>query len=103
MSLLAINQSQTNVNYLLICEIFPTLESFINRQVSSAKRTKSISLEDLSMSFIYKRKRTGPSTDPCGTPHRILRGDEISPATEILWTRSVRYDSNHLLLTPLIP
>ena len=39
-----------------------------NKFVSSAKRWKSRILEHLGTSFIYKRKRSGPSTDPCGTP-----------------------------------
>jgi len=25
---------------------------------------------------VYNRKRIGPRTDPCGTPHRIKVGDE---------------------------
>ena len=43
-----------------------------NRFVSSAKRWKSKMLEHLGRSFIYKRKRSGPSTDPCGTPHETV-------------------------------
>ena len=42
-----------------------------NRFVSSAKRLNSKILEHLgiSLNFMYKRKRSGPSTDPRGTPH----------------------------------
>ena len=40
-----------------------------NRFVPSAKRLNSKILEHLGISFMYKRKRSEPSTDPCGTPH----------------------------------
>ena len=35
------------------------------------KWTKLILFEDLNMSLIYKRKSTGPNTDPCGT-HSVM-------------------------------
>ena len=37
--------------------------------VSSAKWTKRIWFEDLYMPLIYKRKSTGPDTDPCETAY----------------------------------
>ena len=39
--------------------------------VSSAKSIKCKSLEELNRSFMYIRKRSGPSTEPWGTPHFI--------------------------------
>ena len=40
--------------------------------VSSAKSVKLPDMLIEAKSFIYNKKRTGPSTDPCGTPHRLL-------------------------------
>ena len=37
--------------------------------VSSAKRIKSNTFDTLQRSLIYIRKRSGPSIEPCGTPH----------------------------------
>ena len=38
----------------------------------------------------YKVNRTGPSTEPCGTPHANGEGEDISPSTMTDWERPVR-------------
>ena len=46
--------------------------------VSSANSTNSPSLEQFIMSLIYIRNRSGPSTDPCGTPNSTSRWFDFS-------------------------
>ena len=38
--------------------------------------------EDLCMSLMYKRKSTGPNTDPCGTPYVMFDIEELEFLTE---------------------
>ena len=50
--------------------------------VSSAKWTKRTWFEDLNMLFIYKRKSTGPNTDPCGTSSAMFDIEELQFSIE---------------------
>ena len=60
-----------------------------NMLISSANRINSPSFELFTMSFMYRMKRSGPSTDPCETPE--LRGfmsflTEVDPSYQMLFT-----------------
>ena len=41
--------------------------------VSSAKSTNVPRFDEFAMSFMYRRKRRGPRTEPWGTPYLIIR------------------------------
>ena len=69
--------------------------------VSSAKWTKRIWFEDLYMLLIYKRKSTGPNTDPCGTPNVMFDIEELQFSIETYCFLLVKYDSNQCCMTPL--
>ena len=51
-------------------------QSGLVSDVSSAKRMNLNNVEQLLISFIYIRNKSGPKTDPCGTPFCICRYDE---------------------------
>ncbi|KAI5722396.1 hypothetical protein M8J76_007766 [Diaphorina citri] len=61
--------------------------------VSSAKSTNFTRGSGMTMSLMYSRNNSGPSTDPCGTPDRTGRGEEKMsrctpdppPGTLTLW------------------
>ena len=38
----------------------------------------------LHRSFIYNKNISGPRIDPCGTPHLMLLGDDLTP---LYWTK----------------
>ena len=42
-----------------------------NKLESSANNLKLKYFDELGKSFMYKRNKVGPNTDPCGTPHVI--------------------------------
>ena len=44
-----------------------------NRLESSANSKKKILLDTWARSFIYNKNSNGPSIDPCGTPHVMVR------------------------------
>ena len=46
----------------------------------------------LFMSFMYSRKRTGPRTEPCGTPDVTHVLSDRAPLTETLCFRCERND-----------
>ena len=69
--------------------------------VSSAKWTKRIWFEDLYMSLMYKRKSTGPNTEPCGTPNVMFDIEELQFLIETNLFLLVRYPLLPFLL--LIP
>ena len=46
-------------------------------------------------SAVYSRKRMGPSTDPCGTPHTISVGEDVEEPVQTYWYRPTKYDWNH--------
>ena len=54
------------------------------------------------MSLIYKRKSTGPNTEPCGTPNVMFDIEELQFLIETYCFLLVKYDSNQRM-TPLTP
>ena len=60
---------------------------------SSAKSLMFELIESV-MSFMYNRKRTGPRTEPWGTPEMTLAGDEWEPFTD---TVCVRFDKKEFI------
>ena len=44
---------------------------------------------------VYRTKRTGPSTEPRGTPHLSCDSGKDKLFTEVYWHLSERNDSNH--------
>ena len=44
---------------------------------------------------MYDVKSSGPKTDPCGTPHLRVFGNEQVPLILINWCLDVKYDFNH--------
>ena len=57
----------------------------------------------LVMSFMYSRKRTGPRTEPCGTPDVTHVLSDRDPLTETLCLRCERNDFIKFLVFPVIP
>ena len=47
------------------------------------------------MSFTYSSKKSGPETEPCGTPYHSLPGEENSSPLLTEANLFVRYDLNH--------
>ena len=41
---------------------------------------------------VYSRKRIGPRTDLCGTPHKISVGDDAEDPVGTYWCPPARYD-----------
>ena len=94
LSLLSTNQSQRELKLLFNrFSISLTLLSPNTRQESFAYRSKSQSTA-CGMSFTYKRKMSGPSIEPCGTPHVNSPGDEKSFPMFSKKVRLVRYYRN---------
>ena len=59
--------------------------TFEKSEVSSAN---ILQIEDmLGKSLIYMRKRSGPSTDPCGIPTSIFFQEELRSFRTTLWLR----------------
>ena len=52
---------------------------------------------------MYKMKRLGPSTEPCGTPWLTLVYEEDSSFTRTNWNLSDKYDLNQPNAVPLTP
>ena len=48
----------------------------------------------LGMSFIYKRNKSGPNTEPCGTPDTAGSQSELRPSTTTLCWRLCKWDLN---------
>ena len=45
---------------------------------------------------MYSKKRIGPSTDPCGTPHVIKAGAEVCLGVLAVWMLGPKIDVTHL-------
>ena len=56
-----------------------------------------------SMSFMYSKKRTGPRTEPCGTPDVTSVMSDRAPLTETLCLQLDRKDLIQFLVFPVIP
>ena len=52
---------------------------------------------------MYRTKRTGPSTEPWGTPYMSCNGDEDELFTEVDWWLSERYDWSHWSAVERLP
>ena len=52
---------------------------------------------------VYIVNKVGPSTEPWGTPYFNVTGVDVHDPIWTVYVRSLRYDSNHLRATPLIP
>ena len=71
--------------------------------MSSAK-WKNLSLEEaFVISLIYIRNNNGPNTEPCGTPYGLGSFELLKPLISMDCVLFKRYDSNQLLVIPLIP
>ena len=57
----------------------------------------------LLMPFMYSRKRTGPWTEPCGTPDVTHVLSDRVPLTETLCFRCERNDFIQFSVFPVIP
>ena len=51
---------------------------------------------------MYSRNKSGPRTEPSGTPHKVVSASNTTLLTSVVCFRSVRYDLNQELITPLI-
>ena len=47
--------------------------------------------------------RSGPNTEPCGTPQDEEKGDDLRPETETMDERDERYDWNQESTEPVMP
>ena len=36
-------------------------------------------------SLVYNKNKRGPSTDPCGTPHKTIKSSDDTPSTTVYW------------------
>ena len=57
--------------------LYITLVNKLRAENLNTKMNKSIWLEDLHMSLIYKIKNTGPNTEPSGTPNTKYEIEEL--------------------------
>ena len=71
--------------------------------VSSANIVKELSVQALSRSLMYSRKRKGPITDPCGTPHKTLPFLDVLSRESMYCIRLVKKVSIRLKIFPLKP
>ena len=75
---------------------------FLYRTQSSAnRRTEDLMLSG--RSFMKRRNRTGPKTDPWGTPDSTGTGSEAWPSKTTCWVRPESHELIHLWVDPLIP
>ena len=70
---------------------------------SSAKRWKSRSFEQLWKSLTYIKNKSGPSTDPWGTPQDTAWVSEFIAPRETNCDLLLKYEVNQSLTTPLTP
>ena len=52
---------------------------------------------------VYRVYKSGPKTEPWGTPKASVCGDEETFSIKTLWVRPHKYDSNHFKTIPLKP
>ena len=71
--------------------------------MSSAKRKNSNLLEEAEISLIYNKNNSGPRTYPWGTQQSTDSFFEILVSMCVFSNLPVRYEKNHLFMTPLIP
>ena len=62
------------------CTLFSPLSNVRNRLESSANKRNLKYEEEFDKSLIYSKKRVGPKTDPCGTPHVISFLEDSIPS-----------------------
>ena len=71
--------------------------------ISSAKSFGVAEVNAFWMSFTYSKKRSGPRTEPWGTPQPMTEVLEHAPLTDVNCLRPLRNVSNQLRALPLIP
>ena len=71
-----------------------------NKQVSSAKCLLLAYFKENLRSFMYIRKRSGPSVEACGTPHEISSLEESHPLRETYCFLSDKNDFIRSLVLP---
>ena len=52
---------------------------------------------------VYIMNRSGPNTEPCGTPQDEEKGEDLRPETETIDERVERYDWNQESTEPVMP
>ena len=52
---------------------------------------------------MYSKKRSGPSTEPCGTPKVTGTSDEHSPSNTTAWVQPPKKELIQLRVFPLMP
>ena len=62
--------------------------------VSSAKRKKEKNFDEFGKSLMQIRNKSGPKTDPWGTPQDMSHREEEWPFTETNCFRLLRYELN---------
>ena len=78
-SLFTFSQFENFTNSVLIKLISASRFTWdANRFVSSANSTNFNNSDEFTISLIYMINNYGPRIDPCGTPHLIINGAEIS-------------------------
>ena len=86
------------------CRIWQSMGDFIflyKTQSSAKRRTDDLIISRRSL--IKMIIRTGPKTDPWGTPNRTGTGSEAWPSNTTFWERSESHELIHLWVDPLIP
>ena len=72
-SLFAFNHKEISLNSSFNVFIIISLSlPLTNELLSSANSLGNVFLQTLARSFMYMRNKSGPSIDPCGTPHLII-------------------------------
>jgi len=61
-----------------------------NKRLSSAKSLVEELGVESGRSFMYRRKRRGPRTVPCGTPEETGTGSEDTPSSKMRWVLHVK-------------
>ena len=64
--------SISSISVLIVFVISFRFVPLMKKLLSSAKRLGVKLFDTSARSFMYKRNKKGPSTDPCGTPHLVV-------------------------------
>ena len=83
------------------CDRSPDFWSWLSSAKLSCKREWRSMTTDTGVT--YKTNKTGPNTEPWGTPQSRGVGEEYRPLTEVVWVRADRYDWIQCKAVPEIP